>query len=278
MTFLVAIIILSATLIGAICGLGGGVIIKPLLDSVSNYSTFQISVISGACVLAMSTTSLTRHLMLKTKIDVKKAIFLAIGSTFGGIIGSSLFNLIENFAISIFDDKAQMMVKIFQNSFLFILISLILCYMIFLKKKNICANVTNPILTIIIGCILGIISVALDIGGGPINVCVFALLFGMDVKASSVCSILTIFVAQVTKFIKWGLTGAFVKNTVFNEVLPVYMLLILIFVAVCGGLIGTKINKKVSKSAVNTVYCCALVFVICLSFYNIILNTILLLK
>ena len=88
-------IILAATVIGAICGMGGGVIIKPLLDAVSSYSTFQIGIISGACVLAMSVSSLIKHIASKTPFKAKTVLLLSAGSVAGGLLGDLFMGLIR---------------------------------------------------------------------------------------------------------------------------------------------------------------------------------------
>ena len=46
-----------ASVIGAICGIGGGVIIKPVLDAFGLYSVSTISFMSGCIVLAMTAYS-----------------------------------------------------------------------------------------------------------------------------------------------------------------------------------------------------------------------------
>ncbi len=44
----------GASLVGAICGIGGGVIIKPLLDAFGVLSVSTISILSGCTVVALS--------------------------------------------------------------------------------------------------------------------------------------------------------------------------------------------------------------------------------
>ena len=262
------IIILFATLIGAICGMGGGVIIKPLLDAVSPFTTFQISVISGSCVLAMSVSSLIKHYFAKTKVNVKIAICLSLGSIGGGFLGDFLFGLVND-AVG---TQGQPMIKIVQNSVLLVMLILVLAYMLFIKPKGIHYNFKNPILVTVVGVILGALSVFLDIGGGPINVCVFVLLFGMDLKMSSVSSLITIFFAQITKFVKYGISNSFATNVLFDNNLAIWVFVLLIVFAVIGGLLGAIINKKFSEKFVNIIYCSALGFVIILSIVNIAAN------
>ena len=43
-----------ASVVGAICGIGGGVLIKPLLDAFGVLSVASISFLSGCTVLSMS--------------------------------------------------------------------------------------------------------------------------------------------------------------------------------------------------------------------------------
>ncbi|HLQ75126.1 MAG TPA: sulfite exporter TauE/SafE family protein, partial [Alloiococcus sp.] len=49
---------LIATIFGALAGLGGGVIIKPVLDLLGDYDVGTISVLSAATVFSMSVVSL----------------------------------------------------------------------------------------------------------------------------------------------------------------------------------------------------------------------------
>ena len=54
-----------ASVIGAICGIGGGVIIKPVLDMLSNDGASTINFMSGCTVLAMSLYSVGKELVSK---------------------------------------------------------------------------------------------------------------------------------------------------------------------------------------------------------------------
>lgn len=272
MEFMYVIIIFLATLIGAVCGMGGGVIIKPLLDAASNFTTFQIGVISGSCVLAMSIASLLKHYLAKTKVDAKTAVYLSIGSVIGGFIGDYLFGIVETRAALRYNESADAGIKVVQNIFLLIMILTVLLYMLFLQKKGIHLNLKNPVLIVAVGGLLGAVSVFLDIGGGPINVCAFVFLFGMDVKLAGVSSLITILFAQITKFVKYFTASAFIKNIFFDKSLSIISFTLLVICAVAGGLTGAIINKKFSGKFIKGVYCGALLFVMLLSIYNIIRN------
>ena len=65
MIYLIFLVVcFGASIVGAICGIGGGVIIKPVLDSFGVLDVTAISFLSGCTVLSMTTYS-----VLKNKIS-----------------------------------------------------------------------------------------------------------------------------------------------------------------------------------------------------------------
>ena len=90
------IISLLASIAGAICGIGGGVIIKPSLDLFHLDSVATISFLSGCTVLAMSCYSVTKSMRSgESKIDLKIGTPLAIGAAIGGVVGKQMFSIIS---------------------------------------------------------------------------------------------------------------------------------------------------------------------------------------
>ena len=86
-----AVSILSSTA-GSICGIGGGVIIKPVLDALGVMSVSSISFLSGCTVLAMSVVSVYKNLRSGTaRMDLKIATSLAVGAAAGGVAGKAMF-------------------------------------------------------------------------------------------------------------------------------------------------------------------------------------------
>ena len=61
MRFLYIIIAFVATLVGSLTGLGGGVIIKPVMDMVSDFPVETIGIISSITVFSMSLVSVYKH-------------------------------------------------------------------------------------------------------------------------------------------------------------------------------------------------------------------------
>ena len=81
-----------ASIVGAICGIGGGVIIKPVLDMLQLGSVSSISFLSGCTVLSMSCYSVGGSLLKKERaVDIKTGTPLAVGAAIGGVAGKQIF-------------------------------------------------------------------------------------------------------------------------------------------------------------------------------------------
>ena len=94
-TVLYGIIIIFATFMGAYVGLGGGVIIKPLLDLIGKDPISIVNFYSACAVFSMSISSTIKHIKSKTKIDFKLIVSLSVGAVIGGILGSRLFDYLH---------------------------------------------------------------------------------------------------------------------------------------------------------------------------------------
>lgn len=114
-TVLYGIIIIFATFMGAYVGLGGGVIIKPLLDLIGKDPINIVNFYSACAVFSMSISSTIKHIKSKTKIDFKLIVSLSVGAVIGGILGSRLFD----YLLTLFDNSK---LKSFQGLILGILL------------------------------------------------------------------------------------------------------------------------------------------------------------
>ncbi len=79
-----------ATTVGSLTGMGGGLIIKPLMDMLGDFDVQTISIISSITVLTMAVVSVIKQIKSKTEFPFKTAIPLAAGSVLGGFIGAVL--------------------------------------------------------------------------------------------------------------------------------------------------------------------------------------------
>ncbi|WP_373282944.1 sulfite exporter TauE/SafE family protein [Macrococcus hajekii] len=108
---------------------------------------------------------------------------------------------------------------------------------------------------------LGLVSTLLGIGGGPINVSLLMLLFGLSIKEATIYSIVTIFFSQLST-----LTTTFV--TVGTDQFDLSYLMSIIPAAVIGGYVGSVFNKRLSDSVVSRVFLSVTFLVIGLNLIN----------
>lgn len=259
--FAAFLISLIASIVGAICGIGGGVVIKPTLDLFQLMSVSTISFLSSCTVLAMSTYSVVRSFtdgkkVTTLKINLCIAVPLAIGSVIGGISGKELFSFIE----ALFENSET--VGAVQS---LLLVVITLCTLIYtLRKGNIKTHSINiPLFSILIGFGLGLLSTFLGIGGGPINLMVLSYFYSMDTKLAAKSSLFVIMFSQFASFL----------TTLATDTIPEFNWIILILM-VAGGLIGSiagcSLNKRMSVRAVDKLFVLLMSVIIIVSTYNII--------
>ena len=255
-TVLYGIIIIFATFMGAFVGLGGGVIIKPLLDLIGKDSVAVVNFISTCAVFSMSISSTVKHIRSKTKIDFKLIISLSVGAVIGGILGSKLFD----YLLGIFNNN---MLKSLQGLILGILLVISVIYINIKNAKSF--KITNPIYIAAVGLTLGFIASFLGVGGGPINVAFVVLFFSMTVKEAAVYSVGTIFFSQLSKLITLGVTHTIPKCSILT-------LAVAVSCAVAGGILGAKMNKKGNEKVIKTIFTIVVALIALVNFYNAIVG------
>lgn len=249
------LICIAATTLGAISGIGGGVIIKPVMDAVSGLGVSTISFLSGCTVLAMSIVSVIRGRGGDAKIDPKKGTLLAIGGAMGGIVGKWVFDIVK----SSFGNDG--LVGTIQSILMIVLTLGVLVYVLN-KSKIRGLHVENPVACFTIGLTLGVMSSFLGIGGGPINLAVLYFFFSMDSKTAALNSLYIILFSQTASFF----------STVFQGKVPEFNLLVLIVMmagGVLGGFVGRAFSKKMSGAQVDTLFRWMLVLITAISCYNL---------
>ena len=153
--FLVA---LGASVVGAVCGIGGGVIIKPVLDLLHLESVSTISFLSGCTVLSMSCYSVIKSLLAGEKrVSLETGTPLALGAALDGLVGNQLFGLVRGLS----DNPDR--VGAVQAACLAVITLGTLLYTIF-KGRIAPRRVEGAGLCLCIGLVLGIMSSFLGIG------------------------------------------------------------------------------------------------------------------
>ncbi len=248
------IISLLASVAGAICGIGGGVIIKPTLDLFHLDSVATVSFLSGCTVLAMSCYSVTKSLRAgDSKVDLKLGTPLAIGAAVGGVAGKQMFAAIS----ARFAETAGAV----QAACLFLITLATMLYTI--NKSRIRTHKIFKVwVCVAIGLALGIMSSFLGIGGGPINLVVFYFFFSMDTKTAAQNSLYVILISQITSLAATLVTGS---------VPPFGWLSLVLMVAggIGGGMLGRIANKRMDNKAVEKLFIGLMGVIMAISLYNV---------
>ncbi|MDO4197951.1 MAG: sulfite exporter TauE/SafE family protein [Erysipelotrichaceae bacterium] len=247
---------LFASIIGALCGIGGGVLIKPILDMTGLMSASSISFLSGCTVLSMALYSVIRTFITKEEnINLKSSVPLGIGAAIGGLFGKSLFRYVETLYGS------SSFIYVIQSTVLAVLVFMTLIYTLN-KDKIRSLNIHNSLIIIFIGLILGIISSFLGIGGGPFNLAVLFFFFSMETKEAAINSLMIIVFSQITSLISTIVTGSFPPFTYT-------VLLLMMMSGTGGGIIGRHINKKVDSKIIEKTLVVSMILIIVICIFNI---------
>ena len=251
----VFLLCLAASTIGGICGIGGGVVIKPVLDAMGSMSVPTVSFLSGLTVLSMSLMSVWKNRKGR-ELDTRRSIPLGIGAAVGGVTGKHLFEIIRTLA------AADAVVGALQAVILGLLV---LGTLIYVQNKTRISprNVTHPLASVCIGLALGVCSSFLGIGGGPMNLAVLYYFFSMDTKKAAVNSILVILLSQTASLL----------SVLFSGSVPAFeplTLLAMVSAGILGGLISARLHKKLSARTTDKLFSGLLVVIIIICIYNLI--------
>ncbi len=256
MFILYFIIAVLSTTIGAMTGMGGGVIIKPVLDVIGAYDAATVGVLSSVTVFAMAIISSINPILMRTSLKVVVFFPLAIGAAFGGILGQYLFDII---ALGV---ENKDIVVIIQNAVLAFLILGVYWYIHHKSRiKPLHKHGAAP--TFSLGIFLGIVSSFLGIGGGPMNVALIIYVFGCRIKTAVLCSIISILFSQSAKLISIFISTGF-------ECYDLSVLPVMAIGAILGGFLGRKFGAKLSNKSVEKAFDLVQLIVLILCIVNII--------
>lgn len=259
---------ISASIIGAICGVGGGVFMKPALDAVGVLPVNTITFLSTCSVISMTSYNVISSAVNTKKgtgdnlIDWSLTTWLGIGSGVGGVIGKAIYQMIK----ASFEN--QNMVGGYQAIALFIAVALTLIYTQNKKKLKGC-HVENKIVLLLLGGGLGTLSSFVGIGGGPMNLAVLFFFLSMPTKTAAQNSLYMILISQVMGLITTFVQGS-VPKAFYEEVDPgLYVMLIgMMLCGIYGGIIGKKINKKIPAASVDKLFNGLIVVIMALCVWN----------
>ena len=129
------------------------------------------------------------------------------------------------------------------------------------KQRIPTRKVRNPVACVLIGLALGIMSSFLGIGGGPINLVVLFYFFSMETKVAAANSLYIILFSQTANLLTIIFTGSIPPFRVIALVLMVCG-------GIDGGIVGRKLNKKLTSRAVDKLFIGLMVVIVGICIYN----------
>lgn len=259
MTVIFVLVSIFSSVIGAICGIGGGFIIKPVMDAFNVYSSATVSIMSCIIVLCMTSYSLLSAAATKTlQIDKKTTPPLGLGAAIGGVFGKIIFDIISEASGN------KSLIGLVQ-ALVFLAVTILTLIYNINKSKVKTRRSEGVLLCFFMGLLLGIISSFLGIGGGPINLVVLHYFFSQPTKIAVKNSLFMVFLSQLASLLYTIISGRFPE-------IPVLLLIIMSAGGVLGGIIGRFINKKIDDAVVDKLFTALMVLIIAICIYNAAIN------
>lgn len=253
---LYAFIVFIANVMGAFSGLGGGMMIKPMMAMVHQLSLKEIVLYSSVAVFSMSIVSVFKTFMNTSKnqrtINWSSLICLGLGGILGGVLGDKILQ----WGFDLFSDQWV------NNIQVAMMIVIVVSAIVYQFHSKIFCSIQNKVLQVLLGCFLGTISAVLGIGGGPLNTMLLMMLMGLSLKDSTVYSLGIIFFSTGAHLLMAFRNGEFYM---FNS----QLLLFIICASILGGLLGTAIKNRMNKHVMKKLYMIMLVGILILNFFNL---------
>ncbi|WP_034994116.1 sulfite exporter TauE/SafE family protein [Liquorilactobacillus vini] len=245
------VVIVLANSLGAVSGMGGGVIIKPVFDFIGANSVVEVSFYSAVAVFVMSIVSTIGHLKNGFCLKWLVVLWVSLGALIGGMVGDLVFSKI----VAVTGQRNALLVQVILT------IITLLFAMLYTRFNWQSFNLEGFFWYLLCGITLGFFASLLGIGGGPINVALLMWMFGIKIKDATVYSICTIFFSQLSKILTIAFTTGFAKY-------DTSMLMYIIPAAIVGGLVGSRLSKVLSAEKVVIVFQLMILTVILINVYN----------
>lgn len=249
MTIIYFFTAIIATTLGSLAGLGGGVIIKPVLDTLNHFDLSSVSILSSCTVFAMALISTFKQMKNGFQVQ-KQMIILSIGSILGGILGKHFFDLF----LKLFTD--EQIGKGIQALILSVLLIITL-----LKNKLPKYKISNFYFIFFLGLFLGGTASFLGIGGGPVNVAILVIFMSLPTKIAAINSVFIILLSQFSK-----LSLLILESKL--QAVDMKILLFMVIGGILGGILGAKLNKILSEEMIEKIFSISVFGIIALNVFN----------
>lgn len=250
------IIVFFSCTLGAVSGIGGGIIIKPIMDSMGGLPVATINALSSITVLTMTTVSIIETRRNAIGIPWKIILSFAAGSILGGISGQKLLAAFLAFSSN------DVIVSVVQSGCQLGITFFIILYE--LNKTRIPKfHVKSPLLMMAVGVVMGIIAAFLSIGGGLFNKPILVILLSLMTKSAAYTSLCVIFFAQASNVITMGITNHFAY-------VNLNILLFMVAGAILGGSAGSYIATHVNEKYFDRLFMLTLLIIFTLNGFNLV--------
>ena len=250
--FIYAIVIFLACVIGAIVGLGGGVFIRPIFEAIGEHNNANIAFFSSTAILSMAVVSTAKKMKDGLAVKVKMAALISIGAVVGGMLG----DLLRQQLLAAMYSEANL--QLVQN---IVTVLVLAASIIATLKRDLRYEINSQVVLPFIGIGLGAVASFLAIGGGPINVPILMIFFGLPIKTATSYSIIIIFFSHASRLITMGVSDGFGYFDI--GILP-----FVIIAAMLGGFLGANLSRVFSDGVVKKLFIAALSVVIVLNVFN----------
>lgn len=243
MELILLIIAFIATFLGSLIGLGGGIILKPILD-LYHMDVLTIGVLSSITVLSVALVSSIKHIYAR-RIN-NTTLLLGAGAFFGGILG--------NIMLRYYSMDPVFLREIQSLAMIYMLVLVFIVTMLKFKLKPL--NIDSIYITLFVGFMLGSVTSFLGIGGGALNLFLLYWLYGYDRKQLAASSVMIIISAHILKL-------AFIPLTFELD-----FLFYLIPGAIVGGYIGAVANRRITVKTMTIIFSVVVFLLLGLNLYN----------
>lgn len=257
------LISVAAGLFGSLVGIGGGIIIVPILTLLYHV---DIRLAIGASILSVIATSSGAAVtyVRERLTNLRAGMFLEIGTTIGAVVGAYITTLITGnvlfilFAIvliystlAMFHNRYHEAVLTTSNDALANYFHLHGSYYDQNEHREISYKITNTKLGLVLMYIAGMISALLGVGSGALKVPAMDIAMHMPIKASAATSDFMI-----------GVTAAASAAAYFarGQINPIIAAPIALGVLV-GAIIGSRLLNRITPRYIQNLFILALVVV-----------------
>lgn len=242
--------------LGSVAGVGGGIIIKPVLSIMGTLNVAAINFLCAFTIFSMACVTLfQKYRKHDLNVDLSIGLPLAFGAIVGGSFGKFIFRYIRlNF------ENPNILASIQSG----LLVILTISVFIYSMRKAVWRtyHIQSRFVAFLASLFLGICSAFIGIGGGPFNVAVLYLLFSMDLKAAALNSVFIIFFSQLSNIL----------FTVAKHAIPEFTataFICMLLGGMSGGFFGDKLSRILSLGNINKIYNSVLLVVTMLAVYNL---------